>query len=486
MRWSFPLALVVLAVVADVGRAQPSDGPRSRLGAAAEGALRKALGPHLSPAEIERLLRDDRALLALTPLFEGWDGVGDELAVGKRGDAIVVATTLRDRHCAARLELGPEVAPSEPICDEHLRDGGRVAIDDDLWRAPARTPPRAPPKPPAVAAVVTQPEAPEPVGPVDNTVLRRAPSPGSIELGEIALVRAEHERLKDRLRAPHWKDPLLPADAIEAGEALRPLDPPAPVVEKNVDANLRNPFDEARMRTQDPVPWGLTLPHDEGPMKLPPMREGCVDELRLGTGTPLPPTLDCYRRASWNGRLEDDPLYQALLPFATWLKLPIVDLIATTIVGAKVDDAVSHKAHRVVWALVWLGWVKDHPDRTAEALERLTIDERRFVRRRLADWWVENRLAGLRPIITRLFERHLTGLYPESRDLDGLPRRAFVTDTWLWANNWLAVLDAREPDAIAAAYERLSAPERRVIKAFVRDSELARRWSHAAEVIAAL
>lgn len=480
MRGIPPLALC--AVIASIGVAHADPHPGARLGSGAVDALRKALGAHLSPAQIDRLLSDDRAVLALTPLFEGWDGVGDDLAVAKRGDAIVIATTLRDRHCAARLELGPEVAPSPPICDEHVREGGRAVIDEDLWktpRSPPKKPARKPPQPPAVATV-------EPTGPVDNTVLRRAPSLGALELGDVDVARADHERLKDRLRAPHWKDPLLPADAVEAGEALRPLDPPAPVVEHNVDANLRNPFDEARMRTQDPVPWGLTLPHDEGPMKLPPMREECVDELRLGGATPQPPTLDCYRRASWNGRLEDDPLFQALLPFATWLKLPVIDLVATTIVGAKIDDAVSHQAHRVVWALVWLSWVKDHPDRTAEALERLTLDERRFVRRRLADWWVEGRLAELRPVITRLFERHLTGLYPESRDLDGLPRRAFVTDTWLWANNWLAVLDAREPEAIMAAYERLSAPERKVIGAFVRDRELARRWSHAAEVIASL
>jgi hypothetical protein len=106
------------------------------------------------------------------------------------------------------------------------------------------------------------------------------------------------------------------------------------------------------------------------------------------------------------------------------------------------------------------------------------------LRRRLSDWWVSARLEALRPTITRLFERHFLGLYPEARDLDGLPRRAFVTDTWLWANNWLAVLDGRPEDAIREAYGRLGNGEQRVIDAFVRDGTLAARWTRAAAVLA--
>ena len=434
----------------------------------------------LKPAEIDRLLREPRVRAALGNLFDGWDGVADELRVERRDGELVIHTLIRERRCLAQIALGPEIGPVDPTCDEVVRADGdrRLIVGEDAWRAK--------PKPKQVADVApkpeTEPAAPEPTGPVDNTVLRRKTQHDD-ELGPIGEARAQHELLKDALRRPHYKDPMLPADAVEAGAAIQPFQEPPLAPEARVETNLRNPFDPARMRVDLPVPDMLTLPNDpQGQPLIPEGRDECGEEWRLGTQTPRAPTLDCYRRVAWNSRLDRDDAYKALAMIASIIKLPILD----TLVGLKQQEAASHQAHRLAWALVWLAWVKDHPDRTTEALAQLTPEERRFVRRRIADWWVEAKLAELRPTITRLFERHFLGLYPEAMDHDGLPRRTFVTDTWLWANNWLAVLDGRPNDAITAAYQRLSPGERRVIGAFVRDRDLCKRWARAAEVIASL
>ena len=478
--------LAALTCLAGEVRAAPDPGiPKARLADVAlepaiEALMRHKLEGQLAPKEIDRLLREPRVRASLAGLFEGWDGIADEVLIARdnRGE-LIIETTIRERRCLTNLELGPERGPSEPVCDDTVRLGGerRLVVDDRLWRTPK---PKSRPQVAAVAAT-TEP-APEPTGPVENTVLRRT-SPGAIDVGPVMEARAQHEDLKGGLRRPHWKDPMLPADAVEAGEALRPFHEPSPPVEARVDTNLRNPFGDGRMRTQDPVPDMLTLPNNgQSDPLLPTLSDECTQEWRLNTGTPQPPTLDCYRRVAWHDRLEGNDAYQALSRIASVLQLPLLD----TLIAIQVQDAVSHQAHRLVWALVWVSWVKFHPDRTAEALADLTPEERRFVRRRLADWWVEAKLVDLRPTITRLFERHFLGLYPEAMDLDGLPRRTFVSDTWLWANNWLAILDGRSNSAITAAYERLSLPERRVIGAFVRDRDLARRWARAAEVIAGL
>ncbi len=468
------LTVFIAMLVADSAWARPDVPLRSEV----ETLVRQQLARQLKPAEVERLMREPRVRAALGGLFDGWDGVADELHVERRNGELVIHTLIRERRCLAQIALGPEIGPVDPTCDEVVRADGdrRLIVGDDAWR------PKPKPKPEQVADVAPQPEpTPEPTGPVDNTVLRRPTK--DYELGPIGEARAQHELLKDALRRPHYKDPMLPADAVEAGAAMRPFDEPPREPEARVDTNLRNPFDPARMRVDLPVPDMLTLPNDPQSQPLvPDAREDCDAEWRLGANTPRAPTLDCYRRVAWNARLDRDDGYQALAAIASVIKLPILD----TLVAMKQQEVASHQAHRLAWALVWLAWVKDHPARTAEALAQLSPEERRFVRRRLADWWVESKLGELRPTITRLFERHFLGLYPEAMDLDGLPRRAFLTDTWLWANNWLAVLDGRSNDAITAAYQRLSPGERKVIGAFVRDRDLSRRWARAAEVIASL
>ena len=482
-----PAVTFALAVLVTAGSVHAEPGPgdtSARPDDAARALVQRELARHLSPDQIDRLLREPRVARALDDLLEGWDGVGDSLEVERKDDAIVLRTLVRERRCLARLGLGPEIGPVEPRCDEALREDGdrKLVLDAELWRAPERAPRARRPPPERVANVETPLVPAEPTGPVENTVLRRARG-HDVDLGPVALARSEHDRLKDAIRRPHWHDPLLPSDPVVAGEALRPLAAPTPAIEARVESNLRNPFDEARMRTALPMPAGMDLPRDGGaPPLLPGTREECVDEWRLRAHTPDPPTLDCYRRVAWNDRLEDDVAYQTLSRLASVLQLPLLD----TIVAIQVGEAVSHPAHRLVWAMVWLNWVEEHPARTAEALARLSPEERRFVRRRVAQWWVEARLAALRPTITRLFERHLLGLYPEATDPDGLPKRAFVADTWLWANNWLTVLDGREDDAIVLAFGRLSAPERKVIAAFAGDPDLRQRWAHAAAVIASL
>lgn len=473
-------ALLALAVVATAGavRAEPDRPP---LGTA-EVLARRALAPHLKPAEVERLLRAPRVASALEALFDGWDGVADTVEVEREGDAVVLRTWVRERRCLARIEIGPEAGASEPACDEVVRVGGEraLALAQELWRSPPpakTTPPRE-----RVASVAPQAPPPDAQGPVEHTVLRRRHA-FALEPGPVALARADHERLKDVLRSPRWHDPLLPPDPVLAGEALAPLEAPAPAVEARVESNLRDPFAEARMRPALPMPDGMDLARDGGvPPLLPDVREDCLEQWRRGVLAPAPPSLDCFRRVAWHDRLAGDDAYQVLSRLASVFQLPLLQ----SIVAVQIGEATSHLAHRLAWALVWVTWVKDHPDRAAAALARLTPEECRFLRRRLASWWVDAHLAELRPTIARLFERHLTALYPEATDADGLPRRAFVTDTWLWANNWLAVLDGRDDAAIARAFSRLSAPEREVITAFARDRDLRGRWAHAAEVIASL
>jgi len=432
----------------------------------------------LAPTEVERVLRERRVRDALDELFDGWDGVADTLTVTREGGELVLATTLRERRCLARLGVGPEVGAAEPVCDEVVRTDGQrsLRVGERVWRAPK---PQAVAKAAAKAAAVAKAAASEdePTGPVENTVLRVARGD---DPGEVAEARAAHEALKDQIRRPHWKDPMLPASAVEAGDALRPLEAEAPAVEARAETNLRNPFDEARMRTDLPVPAQLTLGRSGGAMPLlPDDTEACRDEWRVASDD-APPTLDCFRRVAWHDRLADSTAYQILSNLQRFISLPLLD----NLVAIEVKGAVSHTAHRLVWALAWVAWVEARPDRSAEALGKLTAEERRVLRRRLSDWWVNTRLDAMRPTITRLFERHFLGLYPEARDLDGLPRRAFVTDTWLWANNWLAVLDGRPEDAIREAYGRLAGGERRVIDAFLRDGTLTPRWTRAASVLA--
>ena len=91
---------------------------------------------------------------------------------------------------------------------------------------------------------------------------------------------------------------------------------------------------------------------------------------------------------------------------------------------------------------------------------------------------------SIRPTITELLEHHFVALYPESKDIDGLPRRGFVTDTWLWANNWLAGVDPRAEPAITAAYERLAPAERKVIDTLLADRAFSARYLRVAEVLA--
>jgi len=448
---------------------------------AAEALVRRELAPYLKPGELERLLREPRVAHALEALFDGWDGVADTVEVEREGDALVVRVVVRERRCLTRIELvGPEIDPSEPMCDEVPRLGGerRLVLDEGLWRPPAARRPSPPVE--RVVSVAPGEAPPEATGPVEHTVLRRRQA-HALELGPVASARAEHEVLKDALRRPRWHDPLLPKDPVIAGEALRPLEPSPPAGEARVESNLRNPFSEARLRTALPMPAGMDLARDGGTQPLlPTLDDDCAMQWRGGANTPAPPTLDCYRRVAWHDRLEDDDAYQALSRIASVLQLPLLQ----SIVAIQIGEATSHLAHRLAWALVWVSWVKGHPERTAEALAQLTPEERRFLRRRLASWWVDANLSELRPTIVRLFERHLLDLYPEATDADGLPRRAFVTDTWLWANNWLTALDARSDEAIARAFERLSPAEREVIAAFVRDRDLRGRWAHAAEVIA--
>jgi len=336
--------------------------------------------------------------------------------------------------------------------------------------------------------------------------VRHPKSPFDSEL--LSEARTSHERLRERLGVEWRHDPLLPrtgkAPAMDAAEALAPLPWAESPAEPAATVALRNPFGDGRMRTDLPVPLQLTLPGSNVAPLMPTLTEDCEAQWRLRERSEHPPELDCYRSYAWHKKLDNNDAYRTLEALTTFIDIPL----ARSIMAIMAEDVKSSRAHELVWAFVWLEWVGRAPDdsrRIADALAQLAPDERRYLRKQLATLWgkpdglvlkADTQARRGEPtattttpayrLITRLYERHFLDLYPEAKDLDGLPRRNFVTDTWLWANNWLAVLDGRTDEAIERAYRRLPEPERRVIDAFVREPMLAIRWARVPQVIARL
>jgi len=445
--------------------------------------VERELARVLTPAEVARVLASPHAARVLTDLFEGWDGTADALVVARGADGVTLATRIGDRRCSAGLARS-EAPATEAICEEAVRvDGRRSArFTPEVWAdaGPTRPrPPRAPPRAaPPVASEVAPPEA-EPSVLAGSGASHRAAEAAPDALAQI---RAEHEGLKDRARRARYRDPLLPKDAVEAGDALTPL-VWEPIAEEATAFHLKNPFDEARMRTAEPMPHealtSLGTSMEAAPL-VPDLRPECTAQWAARELTADPPTLDCYRRVAFHARLAKKDLHRALGPLAGIVRVPVLDAL----LEAEQRAAVSPLSHGPVWAAVWLEWAQKNPERTAAALDGLTPEERRLLRRRLAGWWVDGGYATWRGTITHLLERHFVRLYPESKDLDGLPRRAFLTDTWLWANNWLSGVDDRAEPAIAAAYARLPTGERKVIDALLSDPAFRARYARASLVLA--
>lgn len=468
-----------------------------------EVVVRRSLAKHLEPEALERLLAQPEMARAIDELLEGWDGQGDLLEVSWRGGRLVLEVRIRERRCGLTLEHGPEAPVPTPRCDDVTRPDGERSLDLDprLW-AQRPKPPR--PRPPSPEPGTPEPTAPEwgeaPIAP--PTVLKRlhherAPF-GDALVNE---ARVAHEHLRERAGRRGYLDPLLPttgdAPAVTAGAALAPmlLEPPEKTPASLV--NLRNPFGEGRMRTDLPVA-GPSF-GNEAPPILPGLDEDCEVSWRMRERSESPPELACYRAYAWHSRLDDDEVFSTLSTLTMFFDIPLAKYVMALIA----EDVKTSRAHEVVWAMVWLEWVGRAPDddaRIAKALQSLSVGERRYLRKHLAALWsrpgfttVRSDLAKNGPVdtpagalVARLYERHLLALYPEARDLDGLPLRAFVTDTWLWANNWLAVLDGRPEDAIEKAYHRLGDDERKVIDAFVGEPLIARRYARVPQVIARL
>ncbi|MCA9519031.1 MAG: hypothetical protein KC635_29050, partial [Myxococcales bacterium] len=333
----------------------------------------------------------------------------------------------------------------------------------------------------------TPPPAPE--GPVDS-VLRRLPDAAAS--GADALRPAVREALiaqaalLDTLREPHWKDPMLPASALEAGVALRDS-PTAPLpTEPSAVAGLRNPFSDARLGAlvDIPVPDMLKLEHaqEEAAVKAPTPE--CLEQWAVREGSDRPPELDCFRRVAHTTRLMRSPAYQiahALDFLGVGVSLPILDQI----LAMEAKDVATHKAHMAVWGLAWLDWIERQPARFAEAARDLTDEERKYLRRRLWRWWVDPGLAPLHDRITRLYEQHFLVLYPEAKDATGLPRRSFFGSSWLWATNWLSEADRMPARAVYAAYDRLGERERAILDDFVLEPMIAQRFPTSCETLRA-
>lgn len=496
--WRMSWFMGVLLVWAMPGHAQPSRPGFS----STDDLVRRALSKHLDSAEIDRLLAQPEVTSALKVLLEGWDGNGDQFGIQRVAGRLVLSVEIRERRCALRLDPGPEAVVPTPHCEDvTLPDGQRsLDLDPRLWRPRAPRTPRPPTAEPPPSGEPTPSWGEAPIAP--PTVLRalhHERSPFGSELVNEA--RIDHERLREKAGRRGYHDPLLPrtgdAPAVTAGAALAPmLREPIEKAPASL-ANLRDPFGPGRMQTDLPVA-GPSF-GNENQAILPELDEECEVSWRLRQRSERPPELACYRAYAWHKRLDDNEVFSTLKTLTMFFDIPLARNIMVLIA----EDVKTSRAHEVVWAMVWLEWVGRDPDddvRIKGALATLSTGERRYLRKHLAALWsrpgfmtVHADLASGGPretpagaFIARLYERHLLELFPEARDLDGLPLRAFVTDTWLWANNWLAILDGRPEAAIEEAYLRLGHDERKVIDAFVREPLIARRFARVPLIIARL
>lgn len=440
-----------------------------------EGLVRPALADLLTDAEIDRLLARDSVKRALRTALEGWDGRDDRLTVRLDGDGnLLVKASLGEARtvCTTTLNRG-EGGASEPVCTEEVERVARdLELGRDLWRPPHRPKPR-PPEPPKPSPLDDAPPS--------DTVIRRPDIPELPEAHgpEVLSALREWSDFQGDLNSRYWKDPFLPKDLTESGTAL--IEPPgfSPLLEEGMTANLRNPFDEARLGAlvDIPVPKELFLSRDvnEAPI-ITPLDAECVANWQADEDRKTPPSIACFRAFTQNTRLESKPFFQirkALSQIGLNFSNPLLDFLASV----EMKEVASHRAYRVVWAAVWLDFVNAAPgERLAPSLAALDDEERRFLRRRLWRWWIAQDLGPYRTLITSIYERHFVALYPEARDAAGLPKRAFFNNTWLWVSNWLSEVGRLPDETVAAAYHRLGEREQRVIDAFVADAMIAQRF----------
>lgn len=477
-RLASALAFVALSGAARADVSWPEIEPLIRAQLAREGSL--------SAADAERLLGDPRVRAGLVAAFSGWDGADDAVAVIPSREGLEVQVRIATRRVVCTASVAGEGQASVQRCAERVVTDAfrRTALARSLWAPQPR------PKPPTRAARA-RPEAPgapaaAPEGPVE-TVLRRLPGLGDAARAhrpEVHAALVDYARFLDTLRGPHWRDPMLPASALEAGVALRAPATPAPPVEPAAMAGLRDPFGEGRLGglTELPVPDLLRLGHPQQEPAVTAPTPECLEQWAVREGSDRPPELECFRQVAHTARLERSPAYQvahALGALGLGVSLPLLDQL----LALEAADAASHKAHLAVWALAWLDWVERQPTRFAEAARDLTAEERGTLRRRLWRWWVDPGLAPLHDRITRLYEQHFLVLYPEARDAAGMPRRSFFDTTWLWATNWLSEADRLPVRAVVAAYERLGERERAVLDDFVLEPMLAERFPSPCEAL---
>lgn len=420
----------------------------------------KALAGHLDAAALGHLRLVPGLDDAIRTLLAKVDGDGDDVEVIRTPGGLCVTVTLRERQCAVTLGGGesgmqPDAtsSPEAPCPLVPDPDGPRfLELDARLWTAATRPRPR--PRPTADPA----PPSADPQPPSRGTLMR-------IRLGT-APWQVLLDFLPDDLRTRHliwretqarspWRDPLLPKSALAAGDALAPL----PTVEAPRDAaydNLRDPFDESRMRTAIPVPNMLRQPGATAalPGSLPGAIPALTDDCRDAVAAPLrhvdPPSLECFRAAAWNARYLLSSLPEPLRALVDVLALPGWNEVRMGLAA----EAMDSEAWRTTWAATWLAWVDAKPARTDDALRRLEPEERRLLRRRIGHAYAGRRGADFARTVELLVETRFVGLYPEARDIDGLPRHAFFDDPWLWAGNWLFEAAHRSKEGIGASVQR--------------------------------
>ncbi len=426
------------------------------------GIVWKALLDELGPTALARLRLVQGLDAAIGTLLGGLDGDGDEVRVVRSPDGLRVTVTPYVRVCPVALQggesgvSGPDAPPPDAPCPLVPDPAGPrfLELDARLWTTPAERP-KAPRPPTPATPPIADPPA---VEPSRGTLMR-------IRLGtapwEVLLdflpddLRTRHLIWREAQARSPWRDPLLPKSALAAGDALAPL----PTFEAPRDAaydNLRDPFDDSRMRTADPVPNILRQPGraPAAPGTLPGAIPRLTDECRDAVASPLrhvdPPRLECFRAAAWNARYLLSSLPEPLRMLTDVLSLPGWNEVRMGLAA----EAMDSEAWRATWAAQWLAWVDAKPARIDDALRRLEAEERRVLRRRIGHAYAGRGSGDFARIVELLVETRFIGLYPEARDVDGLPRHSFFDDPWLWAGNWVFEAAHRSQEGLSPAVDR--------------------------------
>ena|GEM_PF-1436333 len=455
------VALTSLVILAgQVARAEPTPGPE---------AFWTQLGETLEPNNLARIRAIQGIDAAVELLLKSYDGDGDSLVVRATKTGLRVEVKTASRSCKVGLTNGESGtrAADDPAtgapCPLRPDDGGprTLELDRGLWSV------RKPRRPRPVSPSPSDPDPPE-RPPSTGTLMRiRIGSEPWQILREFIPDDLEQRHLewRETIGRTPWRDPLLPTSALEAGAALSPLRSAEPAESDRALDNLKNPFDDSRMRTADPLPQVFRAVNqgqwNPGSITFSPpaLTSSCVEEVTSTAMLERAPTLTCFQAASWHARHLFNKLPAPVTAVLNILQVPIINEIRMFANA----EATKSTAYETAWVASWLDWVRDRGSRLDSALRELTDQERRLLRRFVGRWWSKRISPEFADILGLIVETRFTGLYPEALDIAGFPRRSFFDDPWLWTGNWITValatpLTERE-DKVALAIDELTAAD---------------------------